>query len=234
MTLSSSAFSSRLPMGARFLLLTLSVVLAACEQPDPGPEQPQSMTIAEARGRANGTKVIVEGYVTVQPGTFVSALENEGFAIQDNTGGIYVKLAQKLGFGLGARVRVTGTLNDEFNVRILESEPGSVETLSGTQQVEAKDVRTGDVGESTEGLLVRISAKVTRPINAELPYGYELYVDDGSGEVQVYFHGSAGFDPATLNTLSEGKTIQVTGLSTQYETTLEVAPRQPSDLEVPL
>ena len=77
----------------------------------------------------------------------------------------------------------------------------------------AKDVRTGDVGESTEGQLVRVTAKVTRPINDELPYGYELYVDDGSGEVQVYIHGSAGFDPGTLNTLTVGQTLQVTGFS---------------------
>ncbi|MFY0581303.1 DNA-binding protein [Cystobacter fuscus] len=230
MTLSSSAFSSRMPLGRRFLLLMLPVVLVACGHT--GSEGPKATPISEARGRANGTQVTVEGYVTVQPGAFASALGNEGFALQDNTGGIYVKLARKLDFGLGAHVRVTGTLNDESNLRILESEPGSVETLAGTQQVGAKDVRTGDVGESTEGLLVRINARVTQPINDELPYGYELYVDDGSGEVQVYIHGSAGFDPATLNALTVGQTLQVTGFSSQYEDTLEVAPRQPSDLVV--
>jgi DNA/RNA endonuclease YhcR with UshA esterase domain len=231
MTLSSSAFSSRIPMGRRFLLLSLSVVLAACG--DPVPEQPRATPISEAHGRTNGTQVTVEGYVTVQPGAFASAMGNEGFALQDTTGGIYVKLAQKLDFGLGAHVRVTGTLNDEANLRILESEPGSVQTLAGTQQVGARDVRTGDVGESTEGLLVRVNAQVTRAVHEELPYGYELYVDDGSGEVQVYIHGSAGFDAARLRALTVGQTIQVTGFSSQYETTLEVAPRQPSDLVVP-
>jgi DNA/RNA endonuclease YhcR with UshA esterase domain len=231
MTLSSSAISSRMPMGRRFLLLTLSVVLVACDPP--GTEQPKPTPISEARGRTNGTQVTVEGYVTVQPGAFASAMGNEGFALQDTTGGIYVKLAQKLDFGLGAHVRVTGTLNDEANLRILESAPGSVETLAGTQQVGARDVRTGDVGESTEGLLVRVNAQVTQPVHEELPYGYELYVNDGSGEVQVYIHGSAGFDGATLRALTVGQTIQVTGFSSQYEDTLEVAPRRPSDLVVP-
>ncbi|WNG44039.1 DNA-binding protein [Archangium minus] len=219
MTLSSSALSSRVPMGPRFLLLTLSV-LAACTP------------ISEARNLDNGTQVTVEGYVTVPPGAFSSALGNEGFAIQDNTAGIYVKLAQKLDFGLGTHVRVKGTLNDENNLRILESEPGSVETLGGTRQVRARDVRTGDVGESTEGLLVRVTATVTQAANDELPYGYELYVNDGSGEVQVYIHGSAGFDPAAVRALTVGQRIQVTGLSAQYESTYEVAPRQPSDIVV--
>ncbi|WP_246356640.1 DNA-binding protein [Pyxidicoccus fallax] len=214
-------------MAPRFLLLTLSV-LVACGDDDP--EQPGATPITEARGRATGTEVTVEGYVTVQPGAFSSALGNEGFAIQDNSGGIYVKLTQKLDFGLGTRVRVKGTLNDENNLRILESEPGSVETLSGTQQVGARDVSTGSVGESTEGLLVRVTATVTRPIEDELPYGYELYVNDGSGEVQVYIHPTAGFTPESVSAITVGQQLQVTGLSAQYESTYEVAPRQPSDL----
>ncbi|QRK12542.1 DNA-binding protein [Archangium violaceum] len=229
MTLSSSTLSSRVLMGPRFLLLALSV-LAACGDSDP--EQPKPTPITEARNRDNGTQVTVEGYVTVQPGAFSSALENEGFAIQDNTGGIYVKLTEKLDFGLGTHVRVKGTLKDENNLRILESELGSVEKLDGTQQVGARDVRTGDVGESTEGLLVRVNATVTQAANDELPYGYELYVNDGSGEVQVYIHDSAGFNPDTVRALKVGQKIQVTGLSAQYESTYEVAPRQPSDLVV--
>ncbi|PTL79057.1 DNA-binding protein [Vitiosangium sp. GDMCC 1.1324] len=229
MTLSCSAVSSRVPMGPRFLLLTLSV-LAACG--DSGSEQPKSTPITDARKRDNGTEVTVEGYVTVQPGAFASALGNEGFALQDSTGGIYVKLAQKLDFGLGTHVRVKGTLNEEANLRILESEPASVEKLEGTQQVGPKDVRTVGIDESTEGLLVRVSGNVSRPVHAELPYGYEVYIDDGSGEVQVYVHGSAGFAPDTVNSLTVGQHIQVTGFSAQYENTYEVAPRQPSDLVV--
>jgi len=216
-------------MGPRFLLLTLSV-LAACG--DSGSEQPKATPITEARNRDNGTQVTVEGYVTVQPGALAAGMGNEGFALQDNTGGIYVKLARKLDFGLGAHVRVTGTVNEESNLRILESEPDSVETLEGTQLVGAKDVRTGNVGESTEGLLVRVSGKITQAVHEELPYGYELYVDDGSGEVQVYIHASAGFDPATLRALTVGQDIHATGLSAQYENTYEVVPRQPSDLVV--
>ncbi len=224
-------FSSRAAAGLRVVLGCLSLaVFAACD--DSGSEQPKATPITQARTQGNGTTVTVEGYVTVPPGNFKSALENEGFAIQDNTGGIYVKLAEKLDFGLGTRVRVTGKLNDEANLRILESEPASVEKLEGTQQVTPKEVRTGDVNESTEGLLVRISATVTRAANDELPYGYELYVDDGSGEVQVYIHGSAGFAPETVNALSVGQRIEVTGLAAQYENTYEVAPRQPSDLVV--
>jgi DNA/RNA endonuclease YhcR with UshA esterase domain len=213
-------------MATRFLLLTLSVLVACGDDS----EQPSATPIAEARNRATGAEVTVEGYVTVQPGAFSSALGNEGFALQDNSGGIYVKLAQKLEFGLGTRVRVKGTLNEENNLRILESEPGSVETLSGTQQVAPSTVSTGTVREPTEGLLVRVTATVTQPLQDELPYGYQLYVDDGSGEVQVYIHPTAGFTPESVSGLTVGQTIEVTGLPAQYESTYEVAPRQPSDI----
>lgn len=216
-------------MGSRLVLLSL-LVLAACGGSTS--EQPKATPLSEARTRDNGTQVTVEGYVTVQPGAFVSAMGNEGFALQDSTGGIYVKLAQKLDFGLGAHVRVTGTLNEEAKLRILDSEPASVETLAGTQQVSPRTVTTGGVNESTEGLLVRVSGNVSQAFQDDSPYGYKLYVNDGSGEVQVFFHASAGFDPEALRALSVGQHIQVTGFSAQYETTYEVAPRQPADLVV--
>lgn len=214
----------------RFLLLACSV-FTACD-PNTSSGQSQATPITEARARGNGTQVTVEGYITVAPGTFVSAMGNEGFALQDSTGGVYVKLAQKLDFGVGTHVRVTGTLNEEAQLRIVESEPASVEKLEGTQQFTPKDVATGGVNESTEGLLVRASGNVTRTFEDDSPYGYKLYFNDGSGEVQIFVHASAGFDPAPLRALKSGQHLQVTGFSTQYETIYELAPRQPSDLVV--
>ena len=211
----------------RFLLLTCSLSTACGDS-----ATNTGLPITEARARANGTQVTVDGYVTVAPGTFESAMGNDGFALQDATGGIYVKLAQKLDFGVGTRVRVTGTLNEEAQLRILESEPASVEKLSGTQQVAVQDVTTGGINESTEGLLVRASGNVTRTFADDSPYGYKLYFNDGSGEVQIFVHVSAGFETAQLRAITAGQRLQVTGFSTQYKTTYELAPRQPSDLVV--
>jgi hypothetical protein len=47
---------------------------------------------------------------------------------------------------------------------------------------------------------------------------------------RVFLHVSAGFDKAVLQALRLDQQITVTGLGAQYETTYEVAPRQPSDL----
>jgi DNA/RNA endonuclease YhcR with UshA esterase domain len=210
------------------LAAALSLLVSACAGQKPLPSTTPPIT--EARAQANGAEVTIEGFVTVPPGAFKSALEDEGFAVQDASGGIYVKVAEKQSFGLGSKVRVTGTLDEQNKLRILKAEPASVKLLDGTQQVSPKTMGTGAVNEDTEGQLVQVSGNVTKTFQDDSPYGYKLYIDDGSGEVQVFVHVSAGFDKAALQALSAGQRITVVGLTAQYETTYEVAPRQPSDL----
>ncbi|NPC68806.1 DNA-binding protein [Corallococcus exiguus] len=205
------------------LLSAFVLVLAGCHP---------VLSIEDARSRSNGSEVVVEGAVTVAPGTFSSALGDEGFAIQDDTGGIYVKLEEKLSFGLGARVRVSGTLDEQNMLRILKSVPEDVDLKSGTEQVSPKEVTTGGVNESVEGQLIRVSGAITQAFQDDSPYGYKLYIDDGTGEVQMFVHVSAGFDKASLQALTVGQRIAVVGLAAQYETTYEVAPRMPGDLSV--
>ncbi|NBD09404.1 MULTISPECIES: DNA-binding protein [Corallococcus] len=205
------------------LLGVVALALGGCDT---------ALSIADARSRGTGAEVTVEGTVTVAPGTFASALGDEGFAIQDDTAGLYVKVAEKLSFGLGARVRVTGTLDEQNQLRILKAVPADVELKSGTGTVPPKDVSTGGVNESVEGQLIRVSGAITQAFQDDSPYGYKLYINDGSGEVQVFVHVSAGFDAAALKALAVGQRIQVVGLAAQYETTYEVAPRMPGDLVV--
>src|SRR5262247_2530190 len=69
-------------------------------------------TIAEARSLPLGTVVTIDGSVTVPSGAFSSSTFDQGFAIQDQTGGIYVSTPDNLGFAPGQQVRVTGTLAD--------------------------------------------------------------------------------------------------------------------------
>jgi DNA/RNA endonuclease YhcR with UshA esterase domain len=213
------ASSARLLAGVG---VTFALLLSACGA--------GALSITEARAKGTGTEVTIEGFVTVPPGAFKSALEDEGFAVQDDSGGIYVKMAEKQAFGLGAKVRVTGTLDEQNKLGILKVAPTGVKLLDGTQQVSPKTVGTGAVKEDVEGQLVQVSGNVTKTFQDDSPYGYKLYIDDGSGEVQVFVHVSAGFDKAALQALTANQRITVVGLAAQYETTYEVAPRQPSDL----
>jgi DNA/RNA endonuclease YhcR with UshA esterase domain len=207
-------------------LAVLALAVTACGDND-------VPSIADARRNATGTEVTVEGYVSVAPGAFVSALGDEGFAIQDDTAGVYIKVDEKQSFGLGTRVRVTGTLDEQDKLRIVKAVPADISTLSGTKAVAAKAIGTGAVNEAVEGQLIQVSGPITKTFVDDSPYGYKLYIDDGSGEVQVFVHVSAGLDKAMLAAFTAGQRLTVVGLAAQFDTTYEVAPRQPSDLTSP-
>jgi hypothetical protein len=228
MTSAHSQSHRRARSGSWFYSLALGAALtflfSACGSATP---------ISEARALATGDQATIEGFVTVPPGDFSSAMDDQGFAVQDSSGGIYVKMTEKQTFGLGSKVRVTGTLDEQNQLRILKAEPADVKVLGGTEEVSPKSVGTGAVDESVEGQLIQVSGNVTQTFQDDSPYGYKLYINDGSGEVQVFFHVSAGFDKLTLQSLSSGQHITVVGFGAQYETTYEVAPRLPSDLSAP-
>ena len=191
--------------------LFLTIVPAAAYSQ---PADPQVIPIAEARSLPLGTVVTIDGSVTVPSGAFNSSTFDEGFAIQDHTGGIYVSVPANHGFGLRQQVRVTGQLADTVLPGLLVLINVTDIKAHGTgPKVQALPVATGALGEGTEGKLVRIRATISQPILNDLPYGYQIFVNDGSGEVHVFVCASTGID---VSGLSEGQTIEVTGFSGQY------------------
>ena len=214
--------------------LALFFAAASCVAPSPQDEDDDAepgTTVADARARDDGDVVTVEGNVSVAPGAFASAMGDQGFALQDDTGGLYVKLDETRGFDVGQRVRVTGTLGQQAQLRILTALPADVETLEGGEVPVPRAITTGAVAEPVEGLLVQVEAAVTQTFQDDSPYGYKLYVNDGSGEVQIFVHIQPATDPAPLQQLVVGDTMRVVGLAAQYEATYEVAPRSAADIE---
>ena len=216
----------------RAVAALLLAVLMGCSGSDPG-AMPEVLAIAEARGLALDSEATIEGYVTAAPGTFQSAIGDQGFALQDKTGGIYVSVSQAPAFGLGDHVRVHGTLTEVAEFTTLEANEADVEVISGTQAVAPVPIATGEVGEPNEGLLVEIQGTVTQPVVDDSPYGFKVYLDDGSGEIQVFVHLLAGAPVIDLSGLDVDVALEVVGLSAQYEATREVTPRIAEDLRLP-
>ena len=189
-----------------------------------------TISIAQARSLPLGTVVTIDGVVTVPSGAFSSSTFDQGFAIQDQTGGIYVSTTDNLGFALRTQVRVTGTLADTVLpgllvlVDVTETKPHG----SGFK-VQPLPVATGAVGEATEGSIVRITGTISQPIVNDLPFGFIIVVNDGSGEINVFVCASTGID---VSGLSQGQTIEVTGFSGQFADHFEVDPRTQDDIRV--
>ena len=213
-------------------ILTLATLLftVAPDAAYSGPLASSPISIAEARSLPLGTVVTIDGSVTVPSGAFSSSTFDQGFAIQDHTGGIYVSTADNLGFAPRQQVRVTGRLADTVL-------PGLLVLIDVTEtkahgkgpKVQALPVATGAVGEATEGKLVRITGTITQPIINDLPFGFIIFINDGSGEVHAFVCASTGID---VSGLSPGQTIEVTGFSGEFAGSFEVDPRFQDDIKV--
>ena len=194
------------------------------------PVAAETISIADARALPLGTEVTVEGAVTVPSGAFVSSTFDQGFAIQDDSAGIYVSVQTNDGLNYNRRVRVTGTLADDgFGQRVIF--PGTVEAIGGAELISATLVATGDVGEATEGSLVQVVATITRGPVDDTPFGYSFFVDDGTGERQIFVPVSTGVNPFLIPFVTPGNTVRVTGLSSQFLANLEILPRRHGDIQ---
>lgn len=188
------------------------------------------ISIAEARALPLGTIVTIDGSVTVASGAFSSSTFDQGFAIQDQTAGIYVSTSDNLGFAPRQQVRVTGTLADTVLPGLLVLvDVTEAKTHGSGRKVQPQPVATGDVNEDTEGSIVRITGTITQPIVNDLPFGFIIFVNDGSGEINVFVCASTGID---VSGLSPGQTIEVTGFSGQFADHFEVDPRTQADIRV--
>ncbi len=184
--------------------------------------------IAAARVLPMGTVVTVKGSVTVPSGAFSSSTFDEGFAIQDRTGGLFVSLATDLGLTVRREVQVTGRLADNGHgvLNLVVADAGDVKVEGRGAPVAPRWVRTANVDESTESVLLQVVGTLTAPIVPDPPYGTILEVDDGSGPIRIFVCTSTGID---LTGLAPGQRLSVTGLGYQFGD-YEVDPRFQSDI----
>lgn len=79
------------------------------------------------------------------------------------------------------------------------------------------------------GTVVTIAGTITQPIVNDLPFGFIIFINDGSGEVHAFVCASTGID---VSGLSPGQTIELTGFSGQFADSFEVDPRTQEDIRV--
>src|SRR5262249_45290870 len=149
-----------------------------------------------ARALPLGTVVTIDGSVTVPSGAFSSSTFDQGFAIQDGTAGIYVSTPDNLGFVQRQQVRVTGTLADTVLPGLLVLVDVTTVKAHGTgpKPPPPLSVATGGVGEGTEGSIVHISGTISQPVVNDLPFGFIIVVNDGSGDINVFVAASTGIN----------------------------------------
>ena len=131
-------------------------------------------------------------------------------------------------FKLGDLVRLSG-IREETNGLIAIREVTATKMGQG-DAISPIEVPTGNVGEITEGLLIHTSGIIDSLFDDE-PYGYKVFIDDGSGQLNIFVNTSTGLLSDTANwQLSDS--LSVTGFSAEYNTDYENCPRIASDIQV--
>ena len=194
----------------------------------PGVNTPIHLSIEIARTFPLDTWLIVEGQVTVMPPHFGRSLY-----IQDHTGGIMVSLGQGE-FPLlaeGDWLRVDGRLrNYHGERRVWVSRSTELQRTGAGEPVQPQIIRSGEVDEAHEGLLVQVFAPTAG-------YGDQsFYLDDGSGEARVCVRDSVAFRRPSIQV---GEMWSVVGIVSQYvvsapyEGGYRLLPRYDTDLSTP-
>jgi len=88
-------------------------------------------------------------------------------------------------------------------------------------------LKTGEVGPANEGKLVAVHGKIVGDIVDDRPWGWKIYLDDGSGKLLVFIAPSTQIDVSRFHV---GQMLGVTGLSGHYEQHIELLPRTPADI----
>ena len=215
---------------ALLALVAVPLTIAAANRDGQG--HPQS-TIAEARAMPLRTVVTIEGTVTTPSGVFASSFFDEGFAVQDKTAGIFVSFPDtNIHVKPPRHVNVTGVLKDSSGLLVIApARVKDVKVKGKDKPVKPMWVRTGSVGESTEGSLVRAVGVITQGPIDDLPFGHKFFIDDGSGEITVYVNRGTHVD---VQPLAVGQLIEVTGFSSQFDDHYEIDIRGPQDLAQPV
>ncbi len=204
-------------------LLTSSVQLAnvpAEELPVEGNPIPSKITVSEARGKAQGTTVTIEGVVTTEPGSF----GGQAFYLQDETAGIYV-FQTLSGFHQGDIVKITAPLA-LYNTELELIDPIAIVKTGTTSLPVPQVARANDMN---QGQLVQLRDVTIRNIISATPVGsFEFDAVNGSASTHVRVDVRTGLN-ATDFAYKEGQVVDVTGISAIFKGVFQLKPRGSSD-----
>ena len=182
-----------------------------------------TVPIATARAGSDNEIFSLVGQVIVAPGTYNST----EWALQDSSGGIAAYYWPAPSVSLGDRVKLFATRGSYNGQEQMGNTVYHFANLGSGPTVAPHPCTTGNIDAGNcEGWLTVIAGTVS---NLSCPADNSFNVDDGSGTVKIYVDSDTGIDVCGMD-VANGDTIQVTGFSTQYNTTYQIKPRFPSDV----
>ncbi|WP_445671106.1 DUF5689 domain-containing protein [Paenibacillus sp. FSL M8-0212] len=183
---------------------------------------PAAITVAEARTKAVGTTVTIEGVVTTEPGAF----GGQAFYLQDETAGIYV-FQHTSGFHAGDKVKVTAATtiyNSEFELTDIVA----IEK-TGTASVPAPTEVTA-ITDANQGQLVQLKDVTIENIISATPVGsfeFDAVAADGTS-THIRVDTRTGVTETAFPYVA-GDKIDITGVSAIFKDVYQLKPRSLND-----
>ena len=197
------------------------------------------LTIAQARAKAAGSAVAIEGIITTPPNVFTSGTGgvNSEIWVQDATGGIAVfsvLSSRAAELPLGQRVRVTGTRG--ANAGQIQITSPTVTALTGTGTISPVGITGAQLAARThEGKLVTLSSFTVTTIGTGTSTSFDVNGTDAAG-APVRVRVNSATTGLTRTSFVVGQKYTITGIQTVFETgtplvaTPQIKPRFPSDV----
>ncbi|GGA46557.1 chitinase N-terminal domain-containing protein [Paenibacillus physcomitrellae] len=206
-------------------LKTESVTLGNVPAEQLPPEEspiPAAVSIGEARAKAAGSLVTVEGVVTTEPGIF----GGQAFYLQDETGGIYV-FQSLSGFHAGDTVKVTAP-TALYNTELELSDVVQIEK-TGTAELPQPVVTTA-VTDANQGQLLELDGVTVTNIISATPAGsfeFDAVAADGtSNHIRVDTRTGITLDSFPY---SEGQKLNIKGVAAIFKGVFQLKPRGLAD-----
>ncbi|WP_088549761.1 OmpL47-type beta-barrel domain-containing protein [Paenibacillus aquistagni] len=210
--------------GSNSNILTTSVSVGNVPaEPLPGIPNPNpaKISIAEARTKAEGTLVTLEGVITTEPGIYGA----QGFYLQDDTGGIYVFQTQS-GYHQGDVVKITAPLI-VYNTELEVADLVAIEK-TGTGALPAA-VTADTVNASNQGQLVSLAGVTIQNIASAAPSGsLEFDAVKGTQSTRIRVDVRTGVDLQSFP-YQNGQVINVQGAASIFKGTYQLKPRGLND-----
>ncbi len=176
----------------------------------------------QAYGLEKGDKVKITGWVSVLPGIFGT----QYFYITDGVAGVaiysYKKDFPKL--VVGDQVEVSGEITEINKLKMIKTkEKKDIVVLGKNKNIAPIMAEIGQLSENIQGGLVKVSGDVTAVKSSY------VYLDDGQGEVMVYFKTGAGINKKVFKTDGQAEAIGILQLVNDI---WQVWPRGNSDIKI--
>ncbi len=183
-----------------------------------GPREDGSYPIAYALEKLMGKDdVILEGVVTVAPGTFS---RGQYTYIQDDTGAILIYGRGKK-LKVGDKVMFVGRLVDYHGTPELKISGADSEQIVGKGKAIVHNIKASNV-ENYLNDLVKISGVIVRE-------GRNVFIKDESGRVKIYIKKPTGI---SWDIFKGGEKGFIIGVVSQYKGEYEILPRSNKDINI--